>query len=533
MQVTQIPDKLSLLDAVGMTVFVLEVDAHGVPLYRFINQLGRTLTGMSEADYYGKNAQEVYGGEMGAAALVKHCQVAAHGEATTYEVNIPLLDGVADIRTTLTPIFDEQGGLTHLVGTSVDVTSERERDAAMELTRIAKSKAEEASRAKERFLANMSHEIRTPMNGILGMCELLRETRLDDAQQMYSDTILNSTNALLEIVNDVLDFSKLQAEMISLNEGAFHLRNLVEDVCILLSTRVRSKQLNLVMDYAENAPVSFVGDKSRVRQVVLNLISNAIKFTDSGEVRVTVTYQHNADRLPLKISVADTGAGIEAGAQDTIFAAFEQLKNESAPAEVGTGLGLAITQALVERMGGKIGVESRPGHGATFCVELDLPAAEAEIAVKRNDAIDDVLARKTATVEDAEVVIGQEGTLLSGVRILVAEDNKTNQLVVWKMLETTGADIRIVENGRSAVEAYQDRGCDVILMDLSMPVMGGVEATRAIRRYEKAQAQRECKIIAVTANAHPSDSEACFAAGMNEFLSKPFRKNDLLDLIAR
>lgn len=525
----------ALLNAVPTSVFVLKVGEDGLPRYVMMNQAGLELVRLRSEDIVGKTAQEIYPGAMGERALKKHLEIIEAAEPTTYSAVIPFPKRVVDLRTTLTPICDANGTVRHLIGFSLDVTSERERDEALELTKIAKEKAEEASTAKERFLANMSHEIRTPMNGILGMSELMRETALTPQQKLYSDTIHSSANALLGLVNHVLDFSKIQAEKITLQEEPFSLYQLVQEITTLLSTRSDAKGLDLRVDYGASAPHRFVGDAMRVRQVLTNLIGNAIKFTDEGHISVSVAYDLHAKRYPLTVTVADTGIGIAPEAHKGIFAAFEQAEDPTAYREDGTGLGLAISQALVERMGGLVSVKSVLGEGAEFAIHLDLPVVGGvdvsdRAVAKRRPSAPGFEEAKESVVECAAV--GGEVPSLKGHRILIAEDNRTNQLVVGKMLGATGAQLQFVPDGQQAVEAYKSGECDLILMDLSMPVLGGLEATRQIRAFEKGMARPACRIIALTANAQPSDTAACLEAGMDDFLSKPFRKGDLLSIIA-
>ncbi|TCL08461.1 signal transduction histidine kinase [Shimia isoporae] len=520
-------DVLSVTDAIQISIFILEVAEDGLPRYVSINDVGLGWIGHELDDIVGKTALEIYGGVAGQRALDQHVAVIEAGHPVCYEVTIPFAQKLGLLRSTLTPFFDGEGNVTHLVGSSLDVTSEKERDTALELTKLAKEEAEEASRAKERFLANMSHEIRTPMNGIMGMCELLRETPLSARQSLFADTIFNSANALLDIINDVLDYSKIQSEKITLQEAPFSLEALAAETGMLLRPQADAKDVTLDVRYDGKAPGEFIGDSSRMRQILINLIGNAVKFTQNGRVDVAVTHEPSPLGRPLRIVISDTGPGIPLEDQERIFAAFEQVDTPAEQPEEGTGLGLAITRALVERMGGRIEVDSKPGAGATFTVSLDLPVFQekgsaAKAGPSRTESAKAALRRRFARPAKKD---------LAGLRILVAEDNRTNQLVVRKMLERTGAEIHIAENGQAAVEAYKTSDCDLVLMDLSMPVMGGLEATRLIRQHERDTGVSQRRIVALTANAQPADAEACLEAGMNDFLSKPFRKDDLMEVL--
>jgi hypothetical protein len=539
--VTQLdfPDYLALLDAMPTPIFVLKVGEDGLPRYVMMNATCCKMVERRLEDIVGKTAFEIYGGSMGERALAQQLSVMEAAEPTTYSVCIPFPHRVLDLRTTLTPIFDAAGAMTYLIGFCIDVTSERERDEALELTKIAKEKAEEASSAKERFLANMSHEIRTPMNGILGMSEMMLETGLSQQQKLYADTIHTSANALLDIVNDVLDFSKIQAEKISLAREPFSLLQVIMEVTTLLSTRSEAKGLDLQLDYGPMVPHGFIGDAKRIRQILLNLIGNAIKFTETGQIRVGVTYEEGAV-LPLRIAVSDTGVGIAPEDQEMVFSAFEQVDRPEMQREEGTGLGLAITRAVVERMGGKVSVQSTRGEGSTFKVCLNFPtatSADVRAARDRAEALGDTdhpprldfefVSSPERAPADASALPN-----LKGLRVLVAEDNKTNQLVVKKMLAPTEAELTFVEDGQEAVAAFEAGDWDVVLMDLLMPVMGGLEATRQIRALEAERHLKPCKIIALTANTQTSDVDASLEAGMDDFLSKPFRKRELLSMVA-
>ncbi len=536
-------DPFALLDTVAFSVFILEVCDDGMPRYAAANASALEYSELSLDQVVGKTALEVFGGVAGQRGLAHHLSVVANAKEVTYEVPIPRGNKVIQMRTTLSPLFNSAGELTHLVGSSMDVTARKELNNALELTKMAKEKAEHAVRAKERFLANVSHEIRTPMNGIMGMCELLRETALSDQQRLYSETIYSSANALLAIVNDVLDFSKIQSDTISVQAAPFSLRRLITETVTLLGARAATKGLSLKQEYPSDVPEAFIGDGTRMRQVLLNLVGNAIKFTTEGHVLLRVSYNAEA-RLPLRIDVVDTGVGIAPEDHDMVFSAFEQVDRPEMQAEEGTGLGLAITRAVVERMGGKVSVQSARGAGSTFTVSLGFPVADVQdVADTGLECVNRVVASaQDGTPQvDFELVVSPDHrqsdpmdvSHLRGLSVLVAEDNKTNQLVVEKMLSPVGVSLTFVEDGLQAVSACETGSWDVILMDLLMPRMGGLEAARRIRDIERQTGRDACHIVALTANAQPSDVDASHEAGMDDFLSKPFRKRELFTAISR
>ncbi|WP_299937577.1 ATP-binding protein [uncultured Pelagimonas sp.] len=517
----------AILDAVDMAVIVLKVGDDGVPRYVGMNERSREITKLPKHGWHGKTALEIFGGTIGERALALHMGVVQSKQEATYEIDVPAVLKTRHIRTTMKPMLDAAGNVTHIVGSSADITSERERDAALELTKIAKEKAEEANQAKERFLANMSHEIRTPMNGILGICEMLRETALNDEQTLFADTIFNSTNALLDVINEVLDFSQITANKVSLYYEPFSLRSLISDIAILLSAKTAYKGLGLHVHYDDDVPSDFVGDASKIRQILLNLVGNAIKFTDAGHISISVSYDQSAPAGALKLDVSDTGCGISPDQIGQVFSAFEQADSTPSARSEGTGLGLAISLAFVERMGGDLTVQSVQGQGATFTVSLDLEVqAAVDETASKAPSLDRTAARSVRTPAP-NTLAEPQGLRAQGMKILVAEDNMTNQLVVGKMLQNSGAEISYAKNGALAVKAFENAEYDLILMDLSMPVMGGLEATKIIRRYEEKTGRTKCKILAVTANTQKSDAKACRAVGMDGFLAKPFRKKEL------
>lgn len=523
--------------------------------------------------------------------------------------------------------------------------------------RRAREKAEAANRAKSAFLANMSHEIRTPMNGVVGMADLLGETRLTEEQRLYVNTIKTSGEALLVIINDVLDYSKIEAERLTLHPEPFDLERAIHEVIMLLQPAARQKGLELLVDYDLFMPTIFTGDPGRIRQVLTNLIGNAVKFTLSGHVLVRVVgmQAEGSDTGQVHVLIEDTGIGISADKIEHVFGEFNQVEDERNRRFEGTGLGLAISQSLIGLMGGKIWVDSQVGRGSVFGFRLDLPVVDSlqgdpatepvapgrgvarALVVDPLEVNRSVLTRQMQALGVAVVACssGQEaldllpggfdliltehsmpdmdgleladairdaghaapillftsnagfaeqdpahvllhailqkpvprrqlfaalGNLplqpadtvpVSGVepasaavtvdrggpdhdlpgrlmRVLAAEDNRTNQLVLSRMLQHLQIDLRFAANGKEAVEVFATFKPDLVFMDISMPEMDGKEATSRLRAGEEARGAPRVPIIAMTAHAMEGDREAILATGLDDYLSKPLRKADLL-----
>jgi signal transduction histidine kinase/ActR/RegA family two-component response regulator len=385
---------------------------------------------------------------------------------------------------------------------------------AMDNLSTMKDHAETATRAKSEFLSNMSHEIRTPMNAVVGFGDLLKQTKLDNVQKDYVETICSSGELLLSLINDILDISKIESQKTTLEDIDFDLKSLANNIIKILRRKALDKKIDLNIVYPEKVPRYFKGDPTRIGQIFLNLLSNAIKFTHEGSVTVTVREINapDAEKTALEMSIKDTGIGISKENHRVIFDAFAQVDASITRKYGGTGLGLTITRALVQMMGGTIRVESEEGKGSEFIVGLAFKKAAPPLS--ESSRVIDTEGNKTDT---------------RGASVLVVEDNPLNQKLMAILLKQLGCLADMAGNGAEAVDMAEKKKYDVIFMDLQMPVMDGYRATELIRE----RTNRATPIIALTAKVFQEDQEKCMACGMNDFLTKPVETRTLKEMILR
>ena len=474
------------------------------------------------ATYAGKRLQDVVNKATSSRCLEAMSRIRTTGGTQTIDCSErgPSGERVYEIR--LVPLAWDHfmaiiRNITEARATEARLTSyAQELEAKNQQLETAMATAREAIRLKSRFLANISHEIRTPLNGVFGMIDLLQSTMLSNEQREYMQTLRESAAALLPIINDILDLAKMEAGKLRLERNPFNLRALVAQVVSLYQKRAQSKGLQFSTDFPPSVPESVVGDVNRLRQILCNLLDNAVKFTDQGSVKLQLNLEQGAaGQIGLRFSISDTGIGVAADQRERIFESFTQGDGSASRKYGGTGLGLAISKHLVELLGGEIGVESEPGEGSTFWFTAVLELADAA----------------TAETHAATAAPRDRSSALRPARVLVAEDNELNKKLSLRLLGKLGIEADAVSDGREAVEAATKKSYDMILMDCQMPEMDGFEATAIIR--EKERNRRHTPICALTANAMDGDRDRCLAAGMDDYLCKPIGLDQLRGVVQR
>lgn len=459
---------------------------------------------------------------------------AMKGEKISVEDAVTFSDGnVRSYETSIQPIIAEGNTITGVTYFSRDVT---ERKKVEEELFKAKVEAERAMTAKSQFLATMSHEIRTPLNGMIGMLELLKLTKLDDKQTEFADTIQLSGEALLQIINDILDYSKIESEKMELELQPFELKKCIEETFDILYYKAQEKKIDLLYNIDKDIPQVIEGDKARLRQVLINLAGNAIKFTEKGHIIISVNkIKQDNGLIELQFAVLDTGLGIAPEQMDRLFKAFSQADVSTFRKYGGTGLGLAISSRLVALMNGKIWAESKLGEGSTFYFTIKLKSVQGTVspAHMREDVIFSKFegTKKHTAKTDVQVAPVKNLSKQIPLQILVAEDNDVNQQLITIILKRLGYDVEMVNDGKEVLKKISEQKFDIIFMDVQMPELDGIEATREI--VKKLSKNDRPKIIAMTAFALQGDKEKCIEAGMDDYISKPIKIEEIQHLIEK
>ena len=480
-----------------------------------VNRAFEELLGVDRSQWVGRSSAELGGDDVLMVDPERDRQLFETGVAQTFEASF-IHRPTGETRQGLfrkAPITNASGEVTGLVANIVDITDRTEMELAL---RRATRHAQAANSAKSEFLANMSHEIRTPMNGVIGMTDLALETDLDEVQREYLEVVKTSAQSLMVILNDILDFSKIEAGRLDIESVVFNLAGLMTDTLKALRPRAVQKGLSLALELGSTLPRQVRSDPGRLRQILTNLCDNAIKFTTKGQVVIRLDGSPAQEGAwTLHMSVQDSGIGIDPEKQRRIFEAFSQADSSTTRRFGGTGLGLTICSRLANLMGGRIWLESQTGQGSTYHV-----AIQAKVVA--------VSHRSAATPE-----VGAEASrpAMRSLQVLLAEDNPVNQLVATTMLKKWGHTVVTAENGQQALDLFVQHPWDLVLMDVQMPVMGGLEATQLIRSQEPAGTHTP--IVAMTANAMASDRLICLEAGMDEHLAKPFTAATLMALLER
>ncbi|MCX6281198.1 MAG: ATP-binding protein [Bacteroidetes bacterium] len=496
----------TILSTIPAYVYFKDIDLK----YILVNQSFAELFGADTDQIHGKRIKEILPGYNNPGYFEQENKVINSGTAVyDIEEEIEFNGRLRWVSTNLAPIRNVEDQIIGLIGISWDITERKHYESEL---RYSKELAEAGTMAKNEFIASISHEFRTPMNGILGLAEILRTTALDENQMDHLKGIITSAENLLVLVNDLLDFSAIEAGKMELDFHPFMLDRVLEDIFQMLNLKAREKSLDFSVKIADAVPTHLVGDSQRLRQIIINLANNAVKFTDQGKIEIRISLENrSADRALLRFEVIDTGIGIPPEAKDSLFKVFSRIKQNQHKLIAGTGLGLSICKKLTDLLGGEIGVESMLGAGSTFWFILPFELS----GIKVFDPF------KTETFQEL---------LYTGQKVLVAEDNLINQKIVCFQLRRMGFEVELADNGQSAYEKYTGGSFDVVVLDIQMPLMDGYQVAKAIRIKEQ-NTFKHIPIIALTANAMKGDRELYLAAGMDGYVSKPFTAETLQQAI--
>ncbi|MCX6305056.1 MAG: ATP-binding protein [Bacteroidetes bacterium] len=469
--------------------------------YMIVNRSFAELAGVASDQIIGKKIQEIFPGYFNHEYIKKEMEVLESGLAKyNIEEEMDLQDKKRWLNSNIAPIRNAENQIIGLIGISWDIT---ERKLHEEQLRESKELAEAGTHAKNEFIASISHEFRTPMAGILGLSEILKNSALTPEQTDLLKGITTSAENLLVLLNDVLDFSAIEAGKMEMDYQPFLLDRVMEDISLVMKMKAAEKSIifNILTD--PGVPNLLIGDSQRLRQIIINLTNNAVKFTEKGKIDVLITrVDQSGNKANLKFEVVDTGIGIPPGSMDSLFRVFSRVRQDKSKLISGTGLGLSICKKLTDLMGGTIGVESMPGKGSTFW--FTLPFTLSNLQKNKPDP-----------------PLPEETTGFTKKLVLVAEDNVINQRIVSFQLKKMGFEVDMVGDGQEAFEKYHTRVYDLIILDIQMPLMDGYQVAKAIREEEKGTI-RHSAIIALTANAMKGDRELYLNAGMDEYVSKPF-----------